>query len=105
MPLAKSAWGVTANHGESPSYKTLQSNAAIVEDILDKVEETTATVDRLAQAGRRFNASAAKQDLHHVASRVHNILASVDLAAPYVAADLRKVAEQMDHIYSLLSFL
>lgn len=93
---------VEATEGE-PSYDTLQANTALAEDILGKVEATSAKIDQLVTAGRKFNASRAKSDLFGVANRVAELLENVDLAQPWVEKDLTALAQEAGHIHGLFA--
>jgi septation ring formation regulator EzrA len=100
--LGKPPTGQSTNHAFA-SVDTLESNARLAEDILNKLDVTRTTVDRLASEGRRFNASAARMDLHVIATGVHNVLTNTDLAMPYVTADLKTLADRTDHIHGLFA--
>ena len=101
--LGKAPSGQSDNRAFYASVEALESNSRVAEDILDKVDATRQTVDRLASEGKPFSATAARRDLHLIASKVHNILTTADLAAPYVASDLSALATQMDHIHGLFA--
>jgi hypothetical protein len=101
--LGKAPSGQSDNRAFYASLESLDTNARLADDILDKVDNTRATVDRLASEGRRFNASAARADLHVIAQNVHHILTNADLAAPYITKDLQKLAVQMDRIHGLFA--
>ena len=95
--------GQSINTMFNASVASLDVNARIAEDILEKIGSTRETVDRLASQGRRFNASAARSDLHILASNIHDILTNTDLAAPYLTKDLKVLASQTDHIHGLFA--
>jgi hypothetical protein len=86
---------------KSASYDTFSAHVELAEDIVAKVAATDEVIDQLVAAGKRFNASAAKQDLHKIASRVAEIAQNVDLAQPWVGNDLSALNEQADKIQSL----
>jgi hypothetical protein len=86
---------------KTASYESLKANADVVESILATVDGTNEKIDRLVAAGKRFNAAKAKSDLHKIASKVSEIVANVDLAAPWVKNDLVELARQADTIHSL----
>lgn len=86
-----------------PSAEALSANANLAEDILNKLASTHEKVEALAAAGRKFNANAAKADLHKIASDVQTILTDMDLAVPYVKTDLDKLAKQANHIHHLFA--
>ena len=81
----------------------LTNNANVAETIIQRVDETSDAVDRLVQAGRRFNASKAHEDLHTISSRVAEILETSDLSSSEVSADLNSLAKQAMHIHGLFS--
>lgn len=83
------------------SYDVLASNSGLAETIIQQVAETSETIDRLVTAGRKFNASKAREDLHAIVARTTEILANVDLAQPWVATDLNALAQQAEHIHGL----
>lgn len=88
---------------EQPSYDTLKANTALADDILQKLEVTNTKVEALVTAGRKFNASAAKNDLYAVASRVTEIMNNVDLAQPWVRKDLTALSDRANHIHGLFA--
>lgn len=85
----------------TPSVETLEANATLADEILFKVEATGEKVERLVQAGRKFNASAARSDLFSIAHRVAEIVNNVDLAQSWVEADLTKLAAEANRIHGL----
>lgn len=93
-PTAKSATDALA-------YDTLQENSTVAGEILACLEETNDKVDALVTAGRKFNASRAKRDLHAVSTKVAGILRDVDLAQEWVKADLAKLASRANDIHSI----
>lgn len=101
--IGKAPSGQSNNRAFYASVDVLETNAKIAEDILNKIDATRTTVERLATEGRKFNASAARMDLHVLASTVHSILTDTDLAMSYVTADLKAVADRMDHIHGLFA--
>ena len=95
-----------ANYGpakKEASLDHLNVNSAMSEEILEKVDATRTTIDRLVQAGRKFNASKAREDLHAVTSKLHNILVAADLAEPWIGNDLQELASRADHIHGLFA--
>lgn len=84
------------------SYDTYAQNSETANQILAKAEVTVQTIDKLAAAGRKFNASRAKADVRSVTSKVAGIL-QVDLTAPWVAGDLAKLAARMDEVHGLFA--
>lgn len=97
------------NHGamlentmiKQASYDTFSAHVELAEDIVAKVAATDEAIDRLVAAGKRFNASKAKQDLHKIASRVAEIAQNVDLAQPWVGNDLSDLSTKATEIQSL----
>jgi len=90
-------------HPKTASFDTLKSNSKVAEDILQKVETTNEKIEQLVTAGRKFNASKAREDLYQISSRVAEILGSVDLAQSWVQNDLNDLAKQADHIHDLFA--
>lgn len=101
--LGKAPTGQSLNNAFTASVEALESNAKLADDILDKIDTTRQIVDNLAAAGKPFSATAARTDLHRIASKVHHILTNADLAAPYIAKDLMALASQTDHIHGLFA--
>jgi hypothetical protein len=87
----------------TPSLESLQANTTLADEILFKVEATEEKVARLVQAGRKFNASAAREDLYNIANRVAEIVNNVDLASDWVGADLSKLADDANRIHGLFA--
>lgn len=84
------------------SYDTYVANTELATAITAKAEETVSTIDKLAAAGRKFNASRAKSDVHAVSTKVAGIL-KTDLTASWVSGDLTKLAARMDEIHGLFA--
>ena len=87
----------------SLTIDTVLANRAVTQDILTKAEATVAKIDRLAAAGRRFNAAKAKADVHAVTSKVAEILQHTTMTEAWVADDLQKLAKQTDHLHGLFA--
>jgi hypothetical protein len=87
---------------EGLSYDTYSANVDLAATITAKAEETVKTIDKLAKAGRSFNASRAKSDVAAVTTKVAGIL-SADLTASWVRGDLDKLAARMDQIHGLFA--
>jgi hypothetical protein len=87
----------------TPSVDTLQANSTLAEDILATVEQTDAKVEALVTAGRKFNASRAKEDLYGIASKVAEILNTVDMAQPWVGDNLQALTKQAKGIHDLFA--
>lgn len=87
---------------EGLSFDTFQANQAAAQQILAKAEETVGRIDKLAQAGRKFNAAKAKADVHAVTSKVAGIL-KTDLTASWVEGDLAKLASRADQLHGLFA--
>jgi hypothetical protein len=83
------------------SYDALTANVEMAEDIVSKVAETHATIDRLVGLGKRFNAAQARSDLLKIASQVSEVAQDVDMAEPWVGRDLTAIAAQADKIHGL----
>jgi len=85
------------------SHEALLENTTLAEGILQQVGETEAKIDQLVQAGRKFNAARAKQDLHQVSARLTNFLQDVDMAQPWVKGDLAKLANRSSELHALFA--
>jgi hypothetical protein len=88
---------------DAASVAVLAANGDLAEGILAKLSETNDKIDALVTAGRKFNAAQAKDDLHKIGTDVQTILADMDLAMPYVKADLEKLASQAANIHILFA--
>lgn len=82
-------------------YDTFTAHADLAEDIVAKVAATDEAIERLVQAGRKFDSVRAKSDLHKIASRVAEITQNVDLAQPWVGTDLAALSKQANEIHTL----
>lgn len=82
------------------AFDTVQANTGLAQQILAKAEETVSQIDKLASAGRKFNAARAKADVHAVTTKVAGIL-KADLTASWVQDDLKKLADRGDHLHGL----
>lgn len=87
----------------TPSVDALQANSTLADNILSTVEQTDEKIDQLVTAGRKFNASKAKNDLFVIASKVAEILNNVDLAEPWVQQDLTHLSDEANKIHSLFA--
>jgi hypothetical protein len=87
----------------TPSVEALQANSSLADEVLSTVEQTGEKIDQLVTAGRKFNASAAKDDLYVIASRVAEILNTTDLAQPWVGDDLASLAKSASDIHGLFA--
>lgn len=92
---------VTASD-EGLAFDTIQANSATAQTILAKANETVAKIDKLAQAGKKFNAAKAKSDVHAVTSKVAGIL-KMDLTASWVMGDLAKLATRTEQLHKLFA--
>jgi len=82
---------------------TLKANTEIAESILEAVNATSAKVDALVTAGRKFNASKAQEDLYVVASRVSEIINTVDLSQEWVSKDLGALSKRASELSNLFA--
>ncbi len=92
-----------ANEQPVPSYEHFKAHTQMVSDIVQAVGETTAKIDQLVTAGKKFDATRARQDLHKIASTATEIMRNVDLAQPWVKNDLTKLAKDAEHIHGLFA--
>lgn len=86
---------------KTASYDTFTANVEMAEDIVAKVASTDEAIDRLLTAGKKFDSVRAKADLHKIASRVAEITQNVDLAQPWVGADLADLSKRANAIHKL----
>lgn len=84
------------------SFDTMVANQEIANGILAKAASTVQTIDKLAAAGRRFNASQAKADVKAVTTKASGIM-TTDLTQSWVKGDLDKLAARMDTIHGLFA--
>lgn len=84
------------------SFDVFQANTDLANTIIAKSEETVEKIQKLAKAGRKFNASKAVADVRAVSTKVANILA-VDLTAPWVRGDLDKLASRAEQLAGLFA--
>ncbi len=84
------------------SFDTMVANQEIANGILAKAASTVQTIDKLAAAGRRFNASQAKADVKAVTAKASGIM-TTDLTQSWVKGDLDKLAARMDSIHGLFA--
>ena len=101
--LRNAPTGQSDNRAFYAADEALDANAKMAEAILDKVEQTHVAIERLATAGRRFNASAAKVDLHAIACDTQMLLVTADLANPAVMDDLQGLAHRSDQMHALFA--
>lgn len=86
---------------KSANYDAFSANVDLAEDIVAKVSQTDETIDRLREAGKRFDSVRAKADLHKIAARVTEIAENVDLAQPWVGNDLVELSKRANDIHAL----
>lgn len=94
---------VTHPLGKSANFQTLQTNMAMAEGIVEKVNQTDTKIDALVTAGRKFNASKARNDLHTIVATLVSMLKQVDPAQPWVTAELQKLDRQASEIHGLFA--
>lgn len=85
------------------TYDVYTANNAIAEQIVTQAEETTDRIDKLADAGKKFNAARARADIHVVTSKVAGILRDTDLTAPWIADDLKRLATRGQKLHDLFA--
>jgi len=84
------------------SFDTYTANTALANQILASTEKSIEKIDKLAAAGRKFNAARARSDVREVTTKVAGIL-KTDLTASWVQADLTKLAARADQIHGLFA--
>lgn len=95
--------GVTHPMGKSASFAILQSNMKMAEEIVEMVRETDVKIDALVTAGRKFNASKARADLHTVVGTLTDMMRQVDLAEPWTTGDMLQLQERASEIHKLFA--
>jgi hypothetical protein len=85
------------------TYDIYTANNQMAEQIISQAEATTDKIDKLVEAGKKFNAARAKSDLHAVTNKVAGILSDTDLTAPWVADDLKKLAARSQQLHDLFA--
>lgn len=83
------------------AYDIHKANSELATQILDKMELINDRIDYLVIAGKRFNATRAKADIHTVTSKIAGIVNDVDLTVPWVTEDLQKLAARADQLHRL----
>lgn len=84
------------------AFDTVVENQEIANGLLAKAASTVQTIDKLAAAGRRFNANQAKADLKEATTKASGILTQ-DLTQSWVKADLQKLAARVERIHGLFA--
>lgn len=84
------------------SYDTYVANTELANSIIACAEQCTQKIDKLAAAGRKFNAARAKADVREVTTKVAGIM-QTDLTASWVRGDLDKLAARADEIRGLFA--
>jgi hypothetical protein len=84
------------------SFDVMVENQEIANGILAKAASTVEKIEKLAAAGRKFNASQAKADLKEATTKASGIL-TTDLTQSWVKADLTKLAARVDQIHGLFA--
>jgi len=84
------------------SFDTYKANAELANTILANTEKVTQTIDKLAAAGRKFNAARAKSDVREVSAKVAGIM-QTDLTASWVRGDLDKLAARAEQLSGLFA--
>ncbi len=84
------------------SFDVYTSNSELAKKILAKTDSTLKTIDKLATAGRKFNASRARLDVQTITDKVAGIL-TTDVTQSWVKSDLDKLAARADQIHGLFA--
>jgi hypothetical protein len=88
---------------KAASVQNLNRNASLVEHTLSRVTATGQKIDQLEAAGKRFDSVRAREDLSRVASVLRDLVASADLAQPYVTTEVQKIARQAAKLADLFN--
>jgi hypothetical protein len=91
----------TAASVDDLNIDAYQANSKLATQILNHMEAVDQKIDQLVTAGKKFNASRAKADIHAVTSKVAAIVSDIDLTTPWVMDDLQKLASRAGHIHGL----
>lgn len=94
---------VTHPLGKTASFATFQSNVSLAEEITTQIAETSSKIDALVTAGRKFNAAKAQSDCFQVVATLQDMLRQVDLAEPWVTADLQRLAKRSEGLHALFA--
>ncbi len=94
---------VTHPLGKTASFSAFKANIQATETILAQAEATDAKIDALVAAGKKFGSAKAKADVLNVVSTLRDMVGQVDLAEPWVAVDIQKLAKRSEELYSLFS--
>lgn len=78
-----------------------EANSKLATQILNRMEAVDQRIDQLVTAGKKFNASQAKADIHAVTSKVATIVSDIDLTTPWVKDDLQKLAARAGQLHGL----
>jgi hypothetical protein len=85
------------------SFETFKANTELAGQIIEQLNETNGKIDALVTAGRKFASARAKQDVHSIVAKVSEIVQTVDLAQPWVKADLADLASKSAEIHALFA--
>lgn len=94
---------ITHPLGKQADLETLQTNLAMAETIVQKVHVTDEKIDAMVTAGRRFNASKARNELHTIVATLVSMLKQVDPAHKWVTAELQKIDLRAAEIHDLFA--
>ena len=100
-PLIEEQERVSWKRPMKSAAKTLSASLETAEVILSKVAETNASIDRLVDSGKRFDSVRAKGDLLRLASKVSDVVRSLEVAPTRMGRELAELEAQATEIYEL----
>lgn len=80
-------------------HNTADTNTQMATGILQKVEVTSHKIDELVTAGRKFNASKAREDLYTITSNLNDVLLENELSD--ATEHLAKIDQEASRIHGL----
>jgi hypothetical protein len=103
--LVKDLQGAPLGQSTNNKYYSKQASenlqANVKEGAFSKVAYVLSTIDRLVEAGIKFDADKARYDLYHASEGVRQVLASSDLAHSETGEELHTAVKCVDRIHNL----
>src|SRR5262245_59832991 len=87
--------------GPKLAFDVYQANLKAARGILEKAQQTAARIERLASAGKRFDAARARGDVARVTTKVASICEQTELVESWVQGDLSRLAAVNDELHAL----
>lgn len=101
IPEPSTVESVQAVQASDLNIDVFQDNKKMATVILDQMEAVDGKIDQLVTAGKKFDSTRAKADIHAVTSKVASIVADIDLTTPWVVDDLDKLAARAEYLHGL----